>query len=193
MKILRKPIQKPFIENHWFWEHEKASLLAKITRPKYFDIDYDSDILLESMYYSLWMDDIIGNNDTVSTELYNMALEDKMLFDSGANESQHELRDLLVKIIDSKYVPLQENVEKYEALLEDVSRPDYMLSIAAYPAENLFHYVHDKMLYMNYIQCIVVHDNEAEKEMVASNRLLMGLEGSEGFSKAIEGIRGWWV
>lgn len=49
----------------------------------------------------------------------------------------------------------------------------YTLMIILYPSENIPHYLHDQMLYMNYLQEAVEHDDDKEKNIV-SNGLLIG-------------------
>lgn len=71
----------------------------------------------------------------------------------------------------------------------------YTLSVIAEPGQNLSHYVHDKLLFMNYLQRIVDHDDSKEKEVLTSGALISEDKDTvlHGYDEVISGIRGWWT
>ena len=70
----------------------------------------------------------------------------------------------------------------------------YWLMILLYPAENLPSYLHDQMLYMNYIQDTVAHDQfPMQKEIVLKNSLLSNTPNKEDFKIALDYIGSYWT
>ena len=71
----------------------------------------------------------------------------------------------------------------------------YTLSVIAEPGQNLPHYFHDQLLFMNYLQRIVCHDDSEEKEVLKSGALISEDKDTvlHGYDEIISGIRGWWT
>lgn len=55
----------------------------------------------------------------------------------------------------------------------------YLLMIILYPADNLPSYLHDEMVYMNYIQKITNYENTQEQSLVLSKKLLYDIDESD--------------
>lgn len=85
------------------------------------------------------------------------------------------------------------HAENYDLYWGDVDV--YTLSVIAEPGQNLPHYVHDQLLFMNYLQGIVGHDDSKEKEVLKSGALISEDKDTvlHGYDEVISGIRGWWT
>lgn len=85
------------------------------------------------------------------------------------------------------------HAENYDLYWGDVDV--YTLSVIAEPGQNLPHYVHDQLLFMNYLQRIVGHDDNKEKEVLKSGALISEDKDTvlHGYDEVISGIRGWWT
>lgn len=85
------------------------------------------------------------------------------------------------------------HAENYDLYWGDVDV--YTLSVIAEPGQNLPHYVHDQLLFMNYLQGIVDHDDNKEKEVLKSGALISEDKDTvlHGYDESISGIRGWWT
>lgn len=74
----------------------------------------------------------------------------------------------------------------------DYNELPYWLIIILHPAENLPSYLHDQMLYMNYIQYIVKHDEKEEKEIVLNESLLGDTPNLEDFKTDVQNLERYW-
>ena len=121
------------------------------------------------------------------------------------------LPKLLTEMVRSEYAPLVMNAYKYGVGMSykedyDLLGTDYFyessvrdklyyLNIATYPGENLPSYVHDQLVFMNYIQHVVVHEDETEQEIAQSFELLSEDKDTvlSAFTTAIKGVHSWWT
>lgn len=118
---------------------------------------------------------------------------------------------VLLEMVRNNYAPLEDNAYEYGANMSykkdyDLLGKDYFyqssvqdklyhLNIATYPGENLPSYVHDQLVFMNYIQHTVVHEKETEQELAQSFDLLSDDQETvlTAFTTAIEGVHSWWT
>lgn len=121
------------------------------------------------------------------------------------------LPKLLTEMVRTEYTPLVMNAYEYGASMSfkkdygllgtdyfyqsSVRDKLYYLNIATYPGENLPSYVHDQLVFMNYIQHVVVHEDETEQEIAQSFELLSEDKDTvlSAFTTAIKGVHSWWT
>ena len=74
----------------------------------------------------------------------------------------------------------------------DYNECPYWLITILHPEENLPSYLHNQMLYMNYIQHIVSHDEQKEKDIVLNESLLGDTPNLEDFKTDVQNLERYW-
>lgn len=87
-----------FLQSHLVWEYPAISDLAKLTRPSYWEIDADSDMILRKFITHYWIPDILSRKENVDEELYYKAAE----MNTISNFSVLEYPELLFMFVEMR-------------------------------------------------------------------------------------------
>ena len=115
-----------------------------------------------------------------------------ILTDKYKNSDDEDDRNVYEVFLSNDKYTFRESMSAIDYRLDYNERP-YWLMIILYPAENLPSYLHDQMLYMNYIQYIVRHDEKEEKEIVLNESLLGDTPNLEDFKIAVQNLGRYWT
>lgn len=187
---------------------EEAYHTYTATMEEHADIIQQEEAAQRPQYEKMSLLDYLQESSATSRRIIEAYIE--------AEETQEEILNtvlpkFLTTIVATQYEPLPAAAYQYGVQLtyekdfdtlgeahfytNAIQRDLYHLNIATYPSQNLSHYVHDELLYMNYVQNIVVHDNVTEQDIVHSARLLTNdvEKMLPVFTTALQGLHGWWT
>lgn len=151
-----------FLQSHLVWEHPAVSRLAKLTRPTYWELDADADIVLRYFIIHHWVPDILSRKEEVHEELYDKALEMNFVFPFKVLDHPEVL---------SMFVEMrQAEGKKYDNFENDINRPE----IEKIPAERfqeidftvLVKNPYIKRLVQEILVLIIAHGYEPLKENI---------------------------